>query len=373
MRERKYEMKKLFAIIIAVVMLSTLCILSIAAEPANDEQRFTDRQRNVLLALGASEEELATITWEEVNNLLRDGDLVHPEYVAQYLPTEEERQSAMRESIEEKVSILRALNQELTGYELESYLKATGKSSHELVGMTSAELREEGQEIQEYLSTQQNSLVAPLSLATNYTLFSRTGTTPNLDYNYDSCYIHKDALSTAFSATATAKHYTELRNDISCARAFGNMLFNTTLSSASQYSYNLWGDVNSQSYNKDKTIITHQGIDFTMTENTPLYVVCPGTVIEVKDERGGTTIFIYNPTLKMTFVHMHTKNVQVAVGDYVNEGTYLADQGRYIYGETDNTHTHFEVRSGRVTNAAGTGNEMLRTENPYYYGLYFGE
>ena len=372
MRERKYEMKKLFAIIIAVVMLSALCVPSIAAEPAKDEQRFTDRQRNVLLALGASEEELATMTWEEVNSLLRDGDLVRPEYVAQYLPTEEERQSAMRESIEEKVSILRELNQELTGYELESYLKATGKSSHELVGMTSAELREEGREIQEYLSTQQNSLVAPLSLATNYTLFSKTGTTPNLDYAYSSCYIHKDALSTAFSATATTKHYTELTNDISCSKAFGNMLFNTTLSSASQYSYNLWGDVNSAAL-ANGNIVTHQGIDFTRYQGAPLYVVCPGTVIGTTYEYGGTTIFIYNATLEMTFVHMHTQNVQVAVGDYVNEGTYLADQGRYVSGSSNNTHTHFEVRSGRVTNAAGTGNEMLRTENPYYYGLYFGE
>lgn len=65
------------------------------------------------------------------------------------------------------------------------------------------------------------------------------------------------------------------------------------------------------------------------------------------------------------------RNVQVAEGTYVSKGTYLADQGRYIFGVSNNTHTHFEVRSGRVTSAAGTGNEMLRTANPYYYGLYF--
>ena len=43
-------MKKLFAIIIAVALLSTLCMQSFAAETDND-QRFTERQRNVLLAL----------------------------------------------------------------------------------------------------------------------------------------------------------------------------------------------------------------------------------------------------------------------------------------------------------------------------------
>lgn len=148
------------------------------------------------------------------------------------------------------------------------------------------------------------------------------------------------------------------------------MLFNTTLTSASQYSYNLWGDVNSAAL-ANGNIVTHQGIDFTRYENAHLYVVCPGTVIKTTSEYGGTTIFIYNDTLNMTFVHMHTKNVQVAEGTYVSKGTYLADQGRYISGGSNNTHTHFEVRSGRVTSAAGTGNEMLRTANPYYYGLYF--
>lgn len=39
-------MKKLFAIIIAVALLSTLCMQSFAAETDND-QRFTERQRNV--------------------------------------------------------------------------------------------------------------------------------------------------------------------------------------------------------------------------------------------------------------------------------------------------------------------------------------
>ncbi len=179
------------------------------------------------------------------------------------------------------------------------------------------------------------------------------------------------ALSTAFSANATPSHYAELKEDISSAKAFGDMLFNTTLTSASQYSYNLWGDVNSAAL-ANGNIVTHQGIDFTRYENAHLYVVCPGTVIKTTDEYGGTTIFIYNDTLNMTFVHMHTKNVQVAKGTYVSKGTYLADQGRYISGGSNNTHTHFEVRSGRVTSAAGTGNEMLRTANPYYYGLYFG-
>ena len=224
-------MKKLFAIIIAVALLSTLCMQSFAAETDND-QRFTERQRNVLLALGASETDLATMTWEEVNDLLRDG-------------------------------------------ELELYLKSTGKSSHELIGMTSSELQTEGEAIQAYLLAQQTVPVVPLSLSTNYTLFSRTGTTPNLDYAYSSCYIHKDALSTAFSANATPSHYAELKEDISSAKAFGDMLFNTTLTSASQYSYNLWGDVNSAAL-ANGNIVTHQGIDFTRYENAHLYVVCPG-------------------------------------------------------------------------------------------------
>lgn len=363
-------MKKLFAIIIAVALLSILCMQSFAAETDND-QRFTERQRNVLLALGASETDLATMTWEEVNDLLRDGELVNPQYISQYLPTEADHRASLRNAIEEKVTILRALNLGLTGYELELYLKSTGKSSHELIGMTSSELQTEGEAIQAYLLAQQTVPVVPLSLSTNYTLFSRTGTTPNLDYAYSSCYIHKDALSTAFSANATPSHYAELKEDISSAKAFGDMLFNTTLTSASQYSYNLWGDVNSAAL-ANGNIVTHQGIDFTRYENAHLYVVCPGTVIKTTDEYGGTTIFIYNDTLNMTFVHMHTKNVQVAKGTYVSKGTYLADQGRYISGGSNNTHTHFEVRSGRVTSAAGTGNEMLRTANPYYYGLYFG-
>lgn len=94
-------MKKLFAIIIAVALLSTLCMQSFAAETDND-QRFTERQRNVLLALGASETDLATMTWEEVNDLLRDGELVNPQYISQYLPTEADHRASLRNAIEEQ-------------------------------------------------------------------------------------------------------------------------------------------------------------------------------------------------------------------------------------------------------------------------------
>lgn len=99
------KMKKLFAIIIAVALLSTLCMQSFAAETDND-QRFTERQRNVLLALGASETDLATMTWEEVNDLLREGELVNPQYISQYLPTEADHRASLRNAIEEMLTFM---------------------------------------------------------------------------------------------------------------------------------------------------------------------------------------------------------------------------------------------------------------------------
>ena len=46
-------MKKLFAIIIAVALLSTLCMQSFAAETDND-QRFTERQRDEVCTFSAA-------------------------------------------------------------------------------------------------------------------------------------------------------------------------------------------------------------------------------------------------------------------------------------------------------------------------------
>lgn len=59
-------------------------------------------------------------------------------------------------------------------------------------------------------------------------------------------------------------------------------------------------------------------------------------------------------------------------GKYISGRTHIGKQGRYTYGNEDNSHVHFEVTTD-LTRTQGHPNETnnVYSANPYVAGLYF--
>ncbi|GEM_PF-5506623 len=311
---------------------------------------------------------IPTLLPKEISALLVKGNIIYPEYLDPYLPSEEELQSDLKKS-EEEMAAAKERFEAIggTGEELRVYLKTTESSVYDILTMPADKLRQ-AKKLSSYQLAQ--SMIAPRSINTNYTYFLRNGTTPNLVYLDSSFYIHKACLSTAYSTTATAKHYEEMRRNIGYAKLIGEGIYNKYLSSASQYSYFLWGDVLSTSI-ASGNLSTHQGIDFTYSRGQAVHSMMNGKVTSVKSQFGGYTISIYDSTYNVTFIYMHTQNPVCKVGDTVRVGDKIAEQGLYVNGSQSNTHTHFEAHTGSVTSPSGTLGEIMYSKNPYLLGLYY--
>lgn len=118
------------------------------------------------------------------------------------------------------------------------------------------------------------------------------------------------------------------------------------------YMYYLFGEW-------DNTYQTHQGTDmYKTTSNPKLYSAHEGEVVTI----GATgRVGIYDGDV--TYFYAHCANRQVSVGDYVEIGDYIADEGSV--GATS-AHLHFEVRNGKTT-SMGLQNTSLNSLNPYDY------
>jgi len=118
------------------------------------------------------------------------------------------------------------------------------------------------------------------------------------------------------------------------------------------YMYYLFGEW-------DSTYQTHQGTDMRNTASNPrLYSAHEGEVVTV----GATgRVGIYDGDV--TYFYAHCSNRQVAVGDEVEVGDYIANEGSV---GASVAHLHFEVRNGRKT-SMGSQNTSLNSLRPYDY------
>lgn len=103
---------------------------------------------------------------------------------------------------------------------------------------------------------------------------------------------------------------------------------------------------------------THGGWDFAVSEKTPVYSVCDGTVEKVEftqdenitydksNNKVGNTITIkcnqdYFETYYVTFMHLYPNSSKVKVGDSVNHFTEIASVG--TTGWSTGNHLHYQV------------------------------
>ncbi|MBZ4688514.1 MAG: peptidase [Clostridiales bacterium] len=126
-----------------------------------------------------------------------------------------------------------------------------------------------------------------------------------------------------------------------------------------KYSYYLYGEF-------DNNIGVHEGVDmkYTADSDRDIRAISKGEVIAVGGSYG--KIAIYDSTENVTTFYLHCSQIDVTVGDTVNAGDIIGEQGSV---GASGAHVHFEVRAGKKT-SPNTGTDLdLLSEEPYGYFL----
>ena len=105
----------------------------------------------------------------------------------------------------------------------------------------------------------------------------------------------------------------------------------------------------------------HEGVDFIAARGLPVYAILGGEVLRAGYGKDNT-IAVYNETYNATVLYLHTVNVRVSVGDRIEAGTLIAQEGNRGSGAF---YTHVEVRFGRRTSPNPFRNTTLESDLPY--------
>ena len=141
-------------------------------------------------------------------------------------------------------------------------------------------------------------------------------------------------------------------------------------------------------YDSDEGIVTcdfdsyseiegrHEGIDFALEEDCPLYAITDGVILRISRSPELTTLAVYDEAADKTVVYLH-----LAISEGLEEGGEL-HRGDFIGTESSygasGAHTHVEVVEGEsgwanisvADGKEGAGYELamtLENEDPYYY------
>jgi hypothetical protein len=112
----------------------------------------------------------------------------------------------------------------------------------------------------------------------------------------------------------------------------------------------------------------HRGIDYAVPECTPVYAVCPGTIIRIReqgDEGYGNAIYLSNG--ENVFVYSHLESIEVELDREASSGDFLGYSGNtgLIFppfdGHGDKVYIrHQEVSGWEVVDVNTTSNLRLR-------------
>ena len=114
----------------------------------------------------------------------------------------------------------------------------------------------------------------------------------------------------------------------------------------------------------------HEGIDFSLSNGSPVYALTDGVITRVasgyRGRDGLSTIAVYNEATNKTVIYLHSAPLSnLKAGMTISRGQQIATQDWRGVSSSDSGHTHVEVRNGYVKNAAYSVNDyVLENSDP---------
>jgi len=322
------QQRIIWILILVFTMIFGLSISSYGLDETDLALDLTENQVNTLKAYGLSNDEIRSLTVEELRNILREGTIVD----TSYLNVPKVLESSVDEQLKEELIARLGINNLNSLLELSFTLEQVNN-------MTDKEIE---RIFASYASVEPSPMraVDPQYIYVN----SNQGYKP----------FHPDVPGTP----------SDMVFALSSTMDFAQYIFYNCSTSYLAWDYFLWGQLSSQGLGY------HQGVDMYHTNGSGEDIRSAQDDLDVigTDSDWGV-VFLYDEYLDETYLYMHMKN-------YV--GTGSIDKGDYI-GEQHNTapvtlgvHLHFQAQDGETPSDIYSYNDdYLLTRIPYGFMTWY--
>lgn len=366
-KERNVTMKKILAVLLMFIMVFHLSFPAYAIDDANKEtyaqtnyiasQETLDelyqehlstrsnianlslKQRDYIIALGYSEDNIANITNGEVADLLKTGSIVKPSFIEPYIDM-----NYLTVRATESKEIVTSLLEErgLTESEREIFFeKKLVPWNYSETDNTSLYLALERQTIEPRSSSCHIFAGSTaMSLLSEDNVHFHSSSYPR--YIYDGSTRVNLPLKPVEGTYEYDLKMTLLSGDVNMADSMASQLYGTPSGVVSNYY--LWCEESSSTSNK-----FHEGVDTYKSPGTNVYSLIDGTVIQktIGSSTSLSKLLVYNSTYDVTVQYLH--------GNWSNAPSSGSISQGYLIGTEDKRgangyHTHVQIMDGRATN-----------------------
>lgn len=330
-----------------------------ARDSTSDQIAYTTaKQKDILRAYGLTEKQITTTTYRQISELLKNGEITHPEYLEKYYDREAMRQDAINM---EKLEI--------------EHLKSLGYTDAEITAIRNIKdlypmniQKSDEKQIKSLITSYQNNALKRLT-----PVIQRTG---DILFFYDTSI--NDLLSdnnnlgfhiNAFSQGNTPPYNESLLYDEAemwkmNARNYASNLYGTSVG------VTYWNYLFAEYAVIDGSPQVHRGIDTNKGIGNNIYSITSGVV----SAKTSTYISIWYSSYQITLSYFHlTPSSSLSVGSTVSKWTILGTENWNGLDDDDDAHTHIEIRENNSPGGQ-TANIYFPTSpvlSPYDYLRYF--
>ncbi len=381
-------MKKLIVMILAAIIMVALTTSAFADTSAHTESaefvadqttldalyqkhlslrsntaKLTEKQADLLRAMGIEDDKISVITNGEVADLLKTGEIANPEYIMKYVDEE----ALILDAIESKAKIEQMLmDRGLNKDQIKAFIENGLVPWHYEDDDNSKLLRD-----LERLS----SSITPMSSSCH--VFVGTRSTNLL--NEDDVHFHSSSFVTSMyyqgQNITLPKKPTEgtLAYTLKCNTLASHLydiskmslkLYNRSNTTGTIYNEYLWCEEH-----VNGTDMFHEGVDVNRGFGASLYSIADGSVI--LKTTGSTSVvsklLVYNETLDVTIQYLHGNWSSAPSSGSITQSQKIGTEDKR---GASGYHTHIQIMDGEETYVP-LENNIIDSLKPYYYFLYW--